>query len=268
MRFLRSERSLKDRLEDTGSPQSSISSVATICGTILLALFFIGFLIKPEATEEFLSKAPDWITNMKESLSIGDESEARAFDIGSIFDKMVAIKIPSLTFSIPGCPTPVFSINIIAGIIFVALMVLSCFFAPISSVTSILVNIFGWIISFRIVDSYKYLVNQGSTSWQAAGSCFWILTILYTVLLFNGLIGFTGVIAKKVDINEKNAIELSEFCLCVIGSAFLSFVFALFFNLFNWLIMGLGWAGCLFIGMVVIGLIVIILEILDLIFSN
>ena len=230
-----------------------LSSAIIICFTILLLVFFGSYLVKPESTTEFLNTLPSWLGGVVDAFEVEGE-EATEFNVGSFFENL---KIPSYSFAVEGCPTPVISINLVVIILFFIATIVSFFVAPVSLITTIVANVIAWIASIRLIGAYQYVVAEGVSTWDAAGYCFWPMVVMIMILLFSACDEWVDVIAG-LD-NQK---FVSEYFLYSAIFAAAAFVVSLIFSGLSWLAMGLGWGGMLYVLLVIVGIVGAILEML------
>lgn len=229
---------------------SKITAVLLILCTVALLVFFGAYTFAPEATASFVSGLPSFFGGILEALTFSEPESALA--IGTVFEK---IGIPSYSFSLLDGEVPILSVNLVAIILFVVLLIVSNFFKPLSLITTLTVDIVGGITALGIIEGYERVVAGGGSSWSAASSCFFPMFILLAVLLFSGCDQWVDVLAG---FDERR--HISEYFSYSAGFLFVSAVIAFALTAIAWLLMGLGWAGLVFVAFFLICVLSIIME--------
>lgn len=229
---------------------NKITAVILILCTVALLVFFGAYAFAPESTESFISGMPSFLGGILKALTFSEPESALA--IGTVFEK---VGIPSYTLSLADGTVPVLSVNLAAIILFVILLFISNFLKPLSLITTLTVDIVGGITALGIIEGYERVVAGGGSAWSAASSCFFPMFILLAVLLFSGCDQWVDVLAG---LDERR--HISEYFSYSAGFLFVAAVVAFALTAIAWLLMGLGWAGLVFVAFFLICVLSIIME--------
>ena len=139
-------------------------------------------------------------------------------------------------------------------------MIASCLVPEISLATSLVMAVFGGILSARMIPMLKQQIADGASAWDVSAGSFWFFAFIFSVLIINGLIGIGGKIMNVIVFSE-TAKVISTF---IVAALFANAV-SLLISLLLYLTVGLGFCAGVFIWFVVAVLFVIFCEIMDIV---
>ena len=229
---------------------SKITAVILIVFSLIMLVFFGAYLISPESITQFFENMPAWMNAALDILSMDNAVDA-TLTLGSFFERF---DIPSYSFGLAGA-APVISVNLVVIILFIALTIVSYIVPPISLITTLGANLVGCITAIRMIGAFNAERAQGGSTWALASSCFWPLLLMFVVLLFSGCDQWVDVFAG---LDERR--RVSEYLLYSSIFAVIAFVVSFVLSALAWLIMGIGWAGFVFVAVALITVADIILE--------
>lgn len=159
--------------------------------------------------------------------------------------------------------TPSFNLNVILIIVGIFLMltafshrwwctIVQLFFIPASG-----------FLAAQVVESFKVLADSSSTSWGAAGSCFWPLMVVFIVLFICAFINVYHTFRKDSD-----GESFGTFLVGLIISAIVAFIFSLLCAGVTLLLLGTGWAGVIWIIFTIAAIISLLITVLTLLLDD
>ena len=213
-----------------------IKNISTLLKSIFTFLTIIVIMISPGVQETIQSVMEN-----------GENFQPVYVNVGDINIKWdIKLELPEFRFDMQEVSAPTFNSNLpfISLVVLVAiiLIALSHFHPFVSLFTTLLFGSLGMYFSIQTVEVYKNMLANGSTSWNAANSCFGFLFFLFLVVLANSLLGFSYTITK---LRFNNSFS-SYICGTLIAAAFAA-VGSLVASGLCWVILGLGWAGGVYI---------------------
>ncbi len=162
----------------------------------------------------------------------------------------VKFDFPEFQFDTQEFSVPTLSLNPIVLLIIafgaVILAGVSYKIPSFSLILTVLVSALGFYFSGQTVDVYKNMLANGSTFLDAAGACFGVLFWLYFVVLAIGLLGISSTVMEDQFDNDIYRGVFGAFI-----AAALAAVGALVASGLCWVILGLGWAGGVYVSLLI-----------------
>ena len=218
------------------------AAIAVAIVLVLIILFVLGYAFLPDIFDPAVARLRDLFSsippiNIQDSQFINFNMDLELPKIEFNFDNIVGgAEGVSPTFHLSGW-------MIILGII---AMIVACLHPIAGAIVDVVFCVIGGFLSAQTVSIYKDLVANGTTTWKAAGSCFWPLFAIFIIVFLCGLISVI-----QTFFNDKTTIIkiIGAILLSVIVSAVASLVATLLVLL----VLGLGWAGgiYLFLGLAI-----------------
>ena len=192
-----------------------------------------------------------FVPSMKEMvfslIENGKDFQPIQINVGDINVNLASgFELPEFEFDVASFEMPTLTLNAFFIFAAFALVILSSFSPVISIISTIIFSAVALRFSIQTVSVYNNMVANGASTWEAARSCFGVLFCVYLVVLANGLFGLSGSAFKDAFSNA--------FANCIA-----SIIFAMIFATIGALIvagiclllLGLGWAGGIYLGFVV-----------------
>ena len=157
-----------------------------------------------------------------------------------------------------GAAGTVFHISLWLAFALIGGMAASCFIEEVSAGTSLVVAILEFILCPKVIAHLRSQVDSGADSWEVAIGAFWLLVFIYSLLIFNGMIGIGSKLLRGIFVTEG-----AKVIMTFVVSGILSNAVACVIAAIAYLLVGLGFFGGITLCLVITFLFVAFCEVMD-----
>ena len=227
-----------------------LSTIMYILLLLLVLVLAVALIFSPDAADRAVAGVTEVLSAMPSFESdfslINLNTDSLKFDLDFSF------KLPEFNLSLEDATVPEFNLSFWMLLLIIPAMFLSAKFMLINTVTTIGITVFAWTFSFQIADTYNAMISAGSTSWQAAGSSFLAMFLVFSLLVYTSSLYLNSAFWGN---------DLSIGYIVFIPIVLSTIIGAIAAGL-SWLSMGLGWGGGLYLILVLSSMLVLLIQLM------